>query len=244
MEKKILMTKTGKKFFVKNLEEDFHTQYGYVAAAVLKKAKAGSKILTNTGVELFVAEPQFIDIYQKIARGPQIIAPKDIGAIIAETGIGKKSVVVDAGGGSGALTFFLANICKKVVTYEIREDFFALLKKNKEFLGLKNVLVKNKSVYDGIDEKKVDVITLDLPEPWNAVAHAEKALVAGGFLISYSPSIPQIADFVAAVKKTEKLVILKVKEVIERKWEVEERKIRPFTQMLGHTGFLVVCRKV
>src|SRR3989338_5982351 len=151
MIKKILMTKTGKKFFVKNLEEDFHTQYGYVAAAVLKKAKAGSKVLKNTGVELFVAEPQFIDIYQKIARGPQIIAPKDIGAIIAETGIGKKSVVVDAGGGSGALTFFLANICKKVVTYEIREDFFALLKKNKDFLGIKNVLVKNKSVYDGID---------------------------------------------------------------------------------------------
>lgn len=240
---KILLADTGKKFFVKDLRQDFHTQFGFVAASDLKKAKPGSIVKTNTGKELIVLEPQFIDLYQKIARGPQIIAPKDIGTIIAETGIGKNSFVVDAGGGSGALAFFLANICKKVTTYEIRPDFADILEKNKKFLGMKNITIKNSSVYDGIDEKNVDLITLDLPEPWKAVPHAEKALKPGGFLVSYSPTIPQVADFIAAVKKSKALLVLKTKEVIERKWEIEERKIRPFTKMLAHTGFLVFCRK-
>lgn len=243
MIQKILITKEGKKFFVKDLEQDYHCQYGVIAAAELKKSKAGDTLKTNTGKELRVLEPQFADMYQKIARGPQVISQKDIGTIIAETFVGKRSVVVDAGGGSGALCFFLANICKKVVTYEIREDFAKILKANKEFLGLKNVTIKNKSVYDGISEGNVDLITLDLPEPWNVVHHAEKALKPGGFLVSYSPTIPQVADFVNAVKKSS-LIYLKTKEVIERKWEIDERKIRPFTKMLAHTGFLVFCRKV
>ncbi len=240
---KILLTKTGRKFFVKDVEHDFHCQYGYVKANELKKAKAGDRLKTNTGNELLVAEPQFIDLYQKIKRGPQIIAPKDIGSIIAETGINKNCVVVDAGGGSGALCFFLANICKKVITYEVREDFVEILKKNKEFLSLKNITIKNKDIYNGIDEKKLDLITLDLPEPWKVIGHAEKALKPGGFLVSYSPSIPQVSDFAEAVKKSE-LIVLKTKEVLERKWEFDERKIRPYTKMLAHTGFLTFCRKV
>lgn len=244
MIKKILLTKTGKKFYVKNVEEDFHCQYGYVTSAQLKKAKAGAVLKTQTGEELLVVEPQFVDLYQKIQRGPQIIAPKDVGTIIAETGMNKQSTVVDAGGGSGALCFFLANICKKVTTYEVREDFVEILLKNKEFLSLKNIIIKNKDIYEGIDEKELDLLTLDLPEPWKVIEHAEKALKPGGFLVSYSPSIPQVSDFVEAVRKSPKIVILKTKEVLERKWEFDGRKIRPYTKMLAHTGFLTFCRKV
>ncbi len=243
MIEKILITKTGKKFYVKDIEQDFHTQFGYVAAAELKKAKPGTAVKTNTGKELLVLEPQFIDLYSKIARGPQIIAPKDIGTIIVETGVNKKSVIIDAGGGSGALTFFLAGICKKVITYEIRKDFVEILEKNKKFLSAKNVRIKNENIYSGIKEKNVDMITLDLPEPWNVIPHAEKSLKPGGFLVSYSPNIPQVSDFVTAIQKSNVFVHLKTKEVIERKWEIEERKVRPFTQMLGHTGFLTFCRK-
>jgi tRNA (adenine57-N1/adenine58-N1)-methyltransferase catalytic subunit len=243
MIKKILMTTKGKKFFVKNTNNDYHCQYGFISAMDLKKAKSGTTVTTQKGAKLLVLDPQFIDLYQKITRGPQIIAQKDIGAIIAETAINKKSTVIDAGGGSGALSFFLTNICKKVITYEIREDFTKILNKNKEFFGFKNITIKNQDIYDGISEKNVDLITLDLPEPWKVVCHAEKALKPGGFLVSYSPSIPQIADFVKAISKSEKLIHLKTKEIIERMWEVDGRKVRPHTRMLGHTGFLTFCRK-
>ena len=239
----ILITKTGKKFYVKDLDQDFHTQFGYVTSNDLKKSKPGTMLKTNTGKELLVLKPEFIDLYQKIARGPQIISPKDIGTIIAETGVNKTSIAVDAGGGSGALCFFLANICKKVTTYELREDFTKLLKANKAFLNAKNLTIKNKNIYDGVDEKNLNLITLDLPEPWKVLKHAESALSPGGFLISYSPSIPQVSDFVEALKKTS-FVHLKTKEVIERKWEIDERKIRPYTKMLAHTGFLTFCRKI
>jgi len=67
---------------------------------------------------MFILEPDFTDKFKKIKRGPQIITPKDIGTIITETGINKNSIVLDAGGGSGSLSCFLANITKKVYCYE------------------------------------------------------------------------------------------------------------------------------
>ena len=241
MFKRILLAGNGKKFFVKDIEKDFHCQYGFVAAAELLKRSGTVK--TNTGVSLAIVQPQFIDLYSRIKRGPQIVGQKDVGAIIAETGVGKNSIVVDAGGGSGALCMFLAHLCKKVVTYELREDFVKILEENKKSLGLKNIVIKNKDIYEGIAEKNVDLVTLDLPEPWKAIPAVEKALVSGGFLVSYSPSIPQVSDFVEAIRKSS-LIWVKTKEVLERKWEFEERKIRPFTQMFGHTGFLTICRKM
>jgi tRNA (adenine57-N1/adenine58-N1)-methyltransferase len=54
-------------------------------------------------------------------------------------------------------------------------------------LELKNLKVKKKSIYEGIEEKEVDIITLDLPEPWLAVGPAEAALKVGGFIVSYLP---------------------------------------------------------
>jgi len=55
----------------------------------------------------------FPDILMKLKRGPQVILPKDAGMIIAISGIGKESVCVDAGAGSGWLAVTLGNIAKK-----------------------------------------------------------------------------------------------------------------------------------
>jgi len=241
---KILVTSDGRRFYVRNADEDFHTQFGFVKKADITKAGPGEVVKTNTGKELFVYEPQFIDSYSRIKRAPQIIPLKDVAAIISITGIGKDSVVVDAGAGSGALALFLANIAKKVVTYEIREDFAKVAEENIQSIGMKNITVKNKNVYDGIDEKNVDVVTLDLPEPWKAVEPATKALKVGGFIVSYSPTIPQVSDFAAEVAKNSSLVHIKTIEIIEREWEFNERVIRPLTQQIGHSGFITFVRKI
>ena len=240
--RKILITKQGRKFYAR--DEDLHTQYGFVKKEELKKSKSGDILKTNTGKELFVFEPYFIDLYKKIKRDAQIIPLKDIGFIIAETGINKESKVLDAGSGSGALACFLASIAKEVVTYEIREDFIEIVKYNIESLKLKNIEIKNKNIYEEIDDKNVDVIILDLPEPWNAIKNCAKALKPGAFLVSYSPSVPQIADFANAIKKDEHFIYLKTVEITEREWEVEERKVRPKSKGLGHSGFISFARKV
>jgi tRNA (adenine57-N1/adenine58-N1)-methyltransferase catalytic subunit len=237
---KVLMNKDDN-FLVKDTSSDYHTKHGFFKKEDLKKE---GTIKSNTNKEFSVFGPYFIDLYRKIKRDAQIIPLKDIGLIVAETGVNNKSKVVDAGSGSGALCCFLANIAKEVFTYEIREDFIEIVKKNIGLLGLKNIKIKNKDIYDGISEKDVDLITLDLPEPWNAIESARKALKVGGFLISYSPSIPQTADFVNKINGDKNFVHVKTSEIIERNWEIEGRKVRPKSQQIGHSGFVSFVRRV
>jgi len=244
MIKKVLITKQGRKFYAKNLDEDLHTQYGFIKSEDLKKAKGGDLLKSNTEKEFRVFNPSFIDLYRRIKRDAQIIPLKDIGFIIAETGINKESKVLDAGSGSGALACFLASIAKEVITYEIREDFIGIVKSNIGFLQLNNIRIKKKNIYEEADDKDVDVVILDVPEPWKALENCSKALKPGGFLASYSPSIPQVADFVNALRQNENFVYLKTAEITEREWEVEERKVRPKSKGLGHSGFLSFARKV
>ncbi len=243
MTPKLLVTPEGKSFYIKDISKDFHCQFGLIKAKDLKK-KDGSIIKTNTKKELTLFTPFFIDTYKKIKRAPQIITRKDAAMIIAETGINKDSKVVDAGAGSGALAILLANICKEVTTYEIRKDFIKIVKKNKELLHLKNLTIKNKDLYKGIDEKNIDLITLDLPEPWKAIEKAKKALKPGGFLVNYSPTIPQVMDFVNKINKDKHLIHIKTIELIQREWEIEDRKVRPKTTQTVHTGFLSFVRKI
>ncbi|MBU0628816.1 MAG: methyltransferase domain-containing protein [Nanoarchaeota archaeon] len=243
MNHKILTTKEGKSFYIKDISKDYHCQFGFIKSNDLKK-KDGSIIKTNTKKELKIFTADFIDSYKRIKRGAQIITRKDIGLIVAETGINKNSKVVDAGAGSGALACFLANLCKEVTTYDIREDFIKIVEHNKEFLNLKNLKIKNKNIYKGIDEKQLDLITLDLPEPWLAIPNAKKSLKIGGFLISYSPTIPQVMDFVNTISKDKDFMHVKTVELIQREWEIEERKVRPITTQTVHTGFLSFIRRV
>lgn len=234
---------SGRKFLIRHLQQDYHTQFGYLAAKELKKVKGGAELLSNTDEAFWVFPATFLDQYSRIKRDAQIIPLKDIGAVIAQAGIGKSSIVVDAGSGSGAIACFLANIAKKVVSYEIREDFHKIVQQNKKALGLKNLTLKLKSIYDGIDEKNVDAVILDLPEPWKALDAAAKALKHGGFIVSYSPTIPQVSDFVEAVRKREEFQVVRTIELIERDWELLDRKVRPKSQQIGHSGFLTVVRR-
>ena len=241
---RVLITKQGRKFYAKDLGQALHTEYGFVRKEDLKKSKEGDLLKSNTGKEFFIFNPQFIDLYRKIKRDAQIIPLKDIGLVIAETGINKGSRILDAGSGSGALACFLAGIAKEVMTYEIREDFIEIVKSNMEFLGLKNIKIRNKNIYEEIEDKNINVAVLDVPEPWKALENCAKALKPGGFLVSYSPSVPQVADFVNALRGNENFVYLKTIEIIEREWEVEERRVRPKSSGIGHSGFMSFARKV
>ena len=78
------------KFVVKDLNKDFHTKHGFFNKEDLKN-KTGSIVISNTKKEFRVFDPYFIDLYKKIKRDAQIIPLKDIGLIIAETGINDKS---------------------------------------------------------------------------------------------------------------------------------------------------------
>ena len=242
MIKKILINKQGKKFYIRDANKDFHTQFGFIKAKDLKK-KDGSLLKTNKGKEFYIFSAFFSDKYDKLKREAQIITRKDIGEIIALTGINKNSKVLDAGAGSGALSCALANICKEVIAYDNRNPALRIIKDNKELLGLKNLKIKKKDIYEGIAEKNLDLITLDLPEPWRVLKHAE-VLKHGGFLVCYLPSMTQVIKLVEEIDKNDNFVYLKTTELIQRDWLIGGRIARPETQMLGHTGFLIFIRRV
>lgn len=218
---------------------DMHTRYGCVRADALAAAKPGDILESNIGKKFRVLEPDIIDVIHKAKRGPQAVTLKDCGIIVAKTGIASQSKVVEAGTGSGLLSIFLANIVKpgKLISYEVREDFAEIAKKNFERFNITNIELKLRSVYDGIDEKDLDAIVLDLPEPWIVVEHARCALRVGGYLVSYSPSITQSKRLVDALGED---FMQETIETLERSWNM--KTVRPDTRMLGHTGFITIAR--
>lgn len=189
-------------------------------------------------------DADFIDEYKTIRRTSQIMTLKDIGYIISSTGINKNSIVVDAGTGCGANAIFLAHICKEVISYEIDNENIKAAKENIKKLNLKNIKIKEKSIFAGIEEENIDLIVLDLPTPWNAIKNCEKALKIGGYLVCYNPQITQTMDFVNAVKGSQSFLFEKTIELNERSWKIEGRVVRPRSEGIGHTGFLTFARRI
>ena len=181
-------------------------------------------------------------LLSKLKRGPQVILPKDIGMILAFTGVGKASKVVDAGAGSGWLAISLGNVCKSVVTYERREEFAELTKMNVGRAGLKNVKVKLADIFTGISEKNIDLITLDLADSDMVIPHAYAALKAGGFVVGYLPHAEQVSKFVKECERVGFLGAFCI-ECIVREMLVREQGFRPENTGLTHTAYLVFARK-
>jgi tRNA (adenine57-N1/adenine58-N1)-methyltransferase len=86
-------------------------------------------------------------------------------------------------------------------------------------------------------------VVLDLPEPWQVVQHAEAAMVPGGILIAYTPSILQASQLRERLEKSSFDMAATV-EVLHRGWHIEGAAVRPDHRMVGHTGFLTHARLV
>lgn len=183
--------------------------------------------------------PQFL---KKLKRGPQVVVAKDLGAIVAYTGVGKESIVVDAGTGSGFLAIFLANICKKVVSYEIRKDFYELAIQNVKIAGFENIEIKNKDIFEGIDEKNVDLVTLDLPNAEKALKHAKEALKEDGYVVGILPNIEQLKNFYQELKRLKFKEIFAI-ETFHREIMVREEATRPVNKEVVHTSYLCFGKK-
>lgn len=238
----ILLVSNERKYLVK-CSGKFSTKYGTIDLDKLVGKKLGSK--AKMGSESYIAiEPSIVDFIEKGAkRGPQTILPKDASIILAITGLGKESTVVDSGTGSAYLSLFLGAHAKKVYTYERNEDFAKKAQENIERSGLKNIKMTNKD-FSACKEKNVDVVTLDMKEP--NLTKAKSILKSGGWVSVFCLHMEQIQNVcnqLFELNFTRPTII----ENIYRPWQCEigdHTYTRPKTQMLGHTGFLVFARKL
>ncbi len=237
----LLIAPDDKRYVIEKSKQKLSTHLG---AIDLSKLKIG-KIKSNTGQTFTVVPANFSDLLQHSKRGPAVVLPKDASAIIINSGLSCGDAVVDIGTGSGWLASMLAHAVGssgKIITYEIRKEFVLLAEKNFKFLELNNVKVKLQDATKKINEKNVDLITVDLPEPWLILKNTGKALKAGKFLVAYCPQITQVIELVSKLGNSFRLE--KVLEVQEREWKVHDKVCRPQHNALTHTAFLVFCRKL
>lgn len=238
---RLLIDEKGKKYMTE--EDELHTKYGLVN---LEGAVPGDRVNSHLGHSFAVLEPRLLDIYEKMPRSGSFMLKKDMGIIVANTGVGTGDIVVDAGTGSGALAMILANIVRpsgKVHTYEINEEFADLAKGNIKQAGLSEwVEVKVGDIIDGISVK-ADVVTLDMKDAWDAVPVASRALKPGGSLAVYNPYIEHARKVRDAISDHDFIEVRTV-ECIERTMEFKKEGTRPRTSGVGHTAYLTFARKV
>jgi tRNA (adenine57-N1/adenine58-N1)-methyltransferase catalytic subunit len=236
---KLIIDSTGKKYLLKKQEKELHTKNG-----VVKVQKKDGLVKSHLGSLYLQTEANFIDKLLQCKRGPQVVLPKDAATIIAHSCLQPGAKVVDAGAGSGWLSSFLANYVGQkgsVTSYEKRKDFAEIAKANYAFLGLKNIKLKNEDITKGIKERKLDLITLDLLTPTN-VPNISQALKQGGYVVVYVPHLEQAEAFVEFAKE-QGLWFEKAIEVIEREW-IWKGRLRERMGAIGHTAYLVFCRKI
>jgi tRNA (adenine57-N1/adenine58-N1)-methyltransferase len=225
----------------------FHTHAGVVAHDDLIGSDEGRSITGSTGRSFLVLRPTLGDVVLKMPRGAQVIYPKDLGAILIAADIGPGQHVLEAGVGSGALSMTVLRAGASIVGYELREDFAARAEKNViAALGPDPAYrVEIRDVTQGIDERDLDRILLDMPEPHKVVAAAGTALRPGGILLAYLPTINQTALLRQALDERDApFGLAETQEVIRRTWHVEARSVRPDHRMVGHTGFLTTARRI
>jgi tRNA (adenine57-N1/adenine58-N1)-methyltransferase catalytic subunit len=225
--------------------KEFHSHSGYVPHSEIIGLAEGSTVRTTRGQSFVVLRPTLTDFILKMPRGAQVIYPKDIGPILMLADIGPGVRVLESGVGSGALSMGMLRAGADIVGYELREDFANRARSNvSQFLGesaLDRYRVELRDCYEGIDELEIDRVVLDLPEPWQVVPHAEKALRPGGILVAYTPSVVQVSQLRDALDRA-RFFGAETVEVLQRGWYVADQAVRPDHRMVGHTGFLTHAR--
>jgi tRNA (adenine57-N1/adenine58-N1)-methyltransferase len=238
----------AKRYWIRKVKagEEFHSNKGIIKYDDIIGRPFGLKVESHSGVTFQIHKPSQTDIQISMGRNTQIVYPKDAGTILIEAGISAGCKVVEAGTGSGALTYILSKAVGPqghVYTYEARENHYIQAEKNlKRHNALDNVTMHLKDIIEGIEEKTVDAVVLDLATPWLVVDTAHNALKSSHYLVSYSPTIEQVMKTCKAMGESRQWGMIRTLEVLQREIMVRENKTRPTTWMIAHTGYLTFAR--
>jgi len=246
-DEQVLLIDTKKRRYLITLVEgkEFHSHSGTVSHDAVIGSDEGTVFRSSHGMHYTAIRPTLADFVLKMPRGAQVIYPKDLGPIVMLADLFPGARVLESGVGSGALSMTMLRAGVDIVGYELREDFANNAKKNvASFLGadvLERYRVEQRDCYEGIDETGLDRIVLDLPEPWQVVKHAERALHPGGILVAYTPQITQAVQLRETMAASA-FGMAETVEVLQRGWHIEGQSVRPDHRMVAHTGFLTHAR--
>lgn len=239
-ERKMRLAERCERTIVERTDRPFVTRDGRIEPGQLA-APDGTRLRVG-GADYVVLTPSFLDRYEQLERGAQVMLAKDLAIIAAHTGINGSSRVLDAGSGSGASAIFFAHLVREVLSLDVDERHLRRAQENAAPFALANLTFSQHDVYAGLDAGRFDLFVLDVPEPWRARATAERSVCPGGHLVAYTPQISQAQRVVREF--TSGWLHERTLEVSERDWLVSERQLRPQTMGALHTGFLTFLRRI
>ena len=244
MKPPVVLSRGKYSFLVEKFEGKLHTHHGIIDLQELKEKSYGEEVRTHLGVKYRIIPFKPADFFRHFKRGATPLMPKDIGAIIAYTGLSPDSLIFDAGTGSGVLAAYLAYFNKygEVVTVEKRPDFAKIARKNFEIAGLKNIhqIVGDAlQVAEGL-KVKFDLITLDMKDDVAFIRKAKEILNPGGYVAVYNPYIEAARDVYREMEK-HGFEDLEAFELLRVDLDIKRVGTRTSTKV-WHTGYLVFGR--
>ena len=232
----------------------FHTHRGILSHDLVIGQPDGSVVTSSNGIEYLALRPLLTDFVMSMPRGAAIIYPKDAAQIIGQADIFPGATVVEAGVGSGALSLWLLRAIGPEGTlrsFERRDEFADVARGNvTTFLG---ETPTNWSITVGDLQERlpevaeagsVDRVVLDMLAPWECLDVVADALTPGGVLICYIATVTQLSRVAEAIRATGSFTDPEPSETMIRTWHVEGLAVRPDHRMIGHTGFLLVARRL
>lgn len=230
--------------------KEWHTHKGWIVHNDLIGLPEGSVVSTSAGLKFTAFKPLLGDFVLSMPRGATIVYPKDAAMIVGVADVFPGARVVEAGVGSGALSISLLRaigIQGELSSFERREDFAEIARENVQtYFGEVPSQWKLTvgSVQESSTEKKYDRVILDMLAPWECVAFASEVLRPGGVFLAYVATTTQLSATAEALKEDGRFTEPLSSETIVRDWHHEGLAVRPMQRMIGHTGFLIVSRRM
>ncbi len=245
----VALASTKNKYFIFRLEKggDYQTHRGILYHDELIGTPWGSEVHSHKGSSFYLLQPGIYEILSTTKRNTQIMYPKDIGFILMKMNIVPGTKIIEAGTGSGGFTQVLALMVGQeghVYTYERREEMYNLAQKNIDRLGLSDhVTFHQGSIEEGFEQKGVDAIFLDLPNPYDFIEQVKEALIPGGYFGVLLPTTNQITKLLIEMRR-HNFQFIDVCELMLRFYQAEPTKLRPVDRMVAHTGYLIFGRPI
>ena len=230
--------------------KEWHTHKGWIVHNDLIGLPEGSVVSTSAGLKFTAFKPLLGDFVLSMPRGATIVYPKDAAMIIGVADIFPGAKVIEAGVGSGALSISLLRAIGKdgkLFSFERREDFAEIARENvKTYFGSipSQWQLEVGSVQESSTNEKYDRVILDMLAPWECVAFAADVLRPGGVFLAYVATTTQLSATAEALKEDGRFTEPLSSETIVRDWHHEGLAVRPMQRMIGHTGFLIVSRRM
>jgi tRNA (adenine57-N1/adenine58-N1)-methyltransferase catalytic subunit len=230
--------------------KEWHTHKGWIVHNDLIGLPEGSVVSTSAGLQFTAFKPLLGDFVLSMPRGATIVYPKDAAMIIAVADVFPGAKVIEAGVGSAALSISLLRAIGptgELTSFERREDFADIARENvRTYFGTTptNWNLNIGSVQEASTENKYDRVILDMLAPWECISFAAEVLRPGGVFLAYVATTTQLSMTAEAIKEDGHFTEPLSSETIVRDWHHEGLAVRPMQRMIGHTGFLIVTRRM